>query len=477
MKWYTFHLKPIIDGMDMAEDSFRSGMSFKALLIVCGIAVLAFGVHQFFRVGSPPDIRINPAMSSIGKRTPVAIEIAEHRRGLTYIRVELIQGNKTATIAEKNYPSSSQFAFWGAKTERDVLNVKVGRAVMPDLTGGSAIIRVTAGRADTWMRHPAPVVDEVSLPVKFVPPSLQLTSTQTYVAQGGCEVVTYRVGESSVRDGVRAGSWWFPGYRLPGGGKLDRFALFAVPWDKTQSDVSLVAEDAGGNEAVRTFIDKFFPKSFKADQIAISESFLNKVVPEIMSQSPEVTDRGNLLDNYLAINRELRQKNAEEIQSLARQSKPEFLWNTSFLMMPNGKVMAGFADRRTYFYQGREIDQQTHLGFDLAVTKQSPVPAANSGIVVCARFFGIYGNAVVIDHGFGLQSIYGHLSSIAVKEGQKIARGEILGKTGETGLAGGDHLHFCMLLQGFPVNPVEWWDGHWIQDRIAGKLGPGFEFK
>jgi murein DD-endopeptidase MepM/ murein hydrolase activator NlpD len=173
----------------------------------------------------------------------------------------------------------------------------------------------------------------------------------------------------------------------------------------------------------------------------------------------------------------LRAKNAELIKSLASQSKPEFLWNTAFVMMPNGKVMASFADRRTYVYQEREIDQQTHLGLDLAVTKQAPIPAANSGIIVYAKYFGIYGNTVVIDHGYGLQSIYAHLSSISVKEGQKVAKGDFIGKTGETGLAGGDHLHYCTLLQGLPVKPVEWADSHWIKDRIGNKLGAAFPFK
>jgi murein DD-endopeptidase MepM/ murein hydrolase activator NlpD len=64
-----------------------------------------------------------------------------------------------------------------------------------------------------------------------------------------------------------------------------------------------------------------------------------------------------------------------------------------------------------------------------------------------------------------------------VKEGQPVARGAVIGNTGETGLAGGDHLHYCTLLQGLPVNPVEWWDGHWIQDRIARKLGGAFQFQ
>jgi murein DD-endopeptidase MepM/ murein hydrolase activator NlpD len=396
---------------------------------------------------------------------------------LTFVKVELVQGDKAVTIVDKNYPPSSQIFFWRDKTEKDVLKTEVGRSVLPALTGGTAIIRVTAGRAKTWLRHPDPVVEEVSLPVKLTPPSLQVTSTQTYVAQGGCEAVTYRVGDSAVRDGVRAGSWWFPGFPLPGGGKQDRFAIFAIPYDMAAPDARLVVADAAGNESEHTFIDKFYPNPFRSDNVTVDDAFFNKVVPEIMSQSPEITDRGSLLENYLAINKELRLKNAETIKQLAHKSKPEFLWDTAFYVMPNSKLMAAFADRRTYLYQGKVVDHQDHLGLDLAVTKQAPIPAANSGIVVKAGFFGIYGNAVIIDHGYGLQTIYGHLSSISATEGQKIARGAIIGKTGETGLAGGDHLHFCTMLQGLPVNPKEWRDSHLIKDRIVRKLGAAFPFK
>jgi hypothetical protein len=379
-------------------------------------------------------------------------------------------------LADKTYECRPQFAFWGPRTAHDTLQVDAGSEVMAGLTGGVATIRATAGRAGTWLRHPEPEVAELSLPVRLTPPSLQVTSIKTYVAQGGCEAVTYRVGESSVRDGVRSGGWWFPGYPLPGGAKQDRFAFFAVPYNMAQPDVRLTAEDDAGNRAEVGFIDMFFPKPSRSDDMEVTDAFIGKVVPEILAQSPQIKDRGNPLDNYLAINRELREKNAETLKSLAQKSKPAFLWSRPFLRMPNSKPMAGFADRRTYRYQGQTIDHQDHLGFDLAVTQQSPIPAANGGIVLYARYLGIYGNAVVVDHGYGLQTIYGHLSSIAAAEGQEVARGDILGRTGATGLAGGDHLHFCTLLQGLPVNPIEWWDGHWIKDRVANKLGPAFLF-
>ncbi|MBP1595945.1 MAG: spoIIQ 3 [Acidobacteria bacterium] len=447
-----------------------------AVLILLVVAVLVWVGMELLRVGPPPEIVIRPAIAFIGKRTPVTVEIAEPRRGLSYVGVELVQGNLSVPLAAKNYDYPSAAAFWSAGTIRDTITAEAGREKNPGLKPGEATIRVTAGRVGTWLRRPDPVRQEITLPVRLSPPALQVISTQTYVAQGGCEAVVYRVDDSSVHDGVRAGKWWFPGYPLPGGEKGARFAIFAIPYDMNSADARLMAFDASENQAERSFIDQFFPKEFKQDAVELSEAFLNKVVPEIMSQTPELQDRGNLLDNYLAINRDLRQKNAEALLELAQKPGQEMLWSKPFVAIPNGKVMAGFADSRTYLHQGNVVDRQTHLGYDLAVTRRAPVPAANDGIVALARYFGIYGNAVVINHGCGIMSLYGHLSNIGVTPGQKVARGDTIGQTGETGLAGGDHLHFAVILDGLPVNPVEWWDGHWIADRIARKLGPGFPF-
>ena len=162
---------------------------------------------------------------------------------------------------------------------------------------------------------------------------------------------------------------------------------------------------------------------------------------------------------------------------MAEASPPEFRWTKTFVPMRNGQVMSNFADRRTYTYDGAAVDQQDHLGFDLASTARAEIQAANDGVVVLARYFGIYGNCVVIDHGYGLLSLYGHLSSISVEEGRSVERYDTIGRSGLTGLAGGDHLHFTMLLRGLAVNPEEWWDGHWIHDRLELKLGDALPFE
>ena len=184
----------------------------------------------------------------------------------------------------------------------------------------------------------------------------------------------------------------------------------------------------------------------------------------------KVDDPSNLVASFLRINRDLRKQNNATITALAAKTSPQMLWKGVFKQLVNTAVEAGFADQRTYFHGKDEIDKQVHLGFDLASTMAAPVQASNRGIIVHADYLGIYGNCVIVDHGMGLQSLYAHLSSIDVKVGDQVELGQTLGRSGATGLAGGDHLHFTMLLGGQAVTPVDWWSAQWIEDRIMRKI-------
>jgi len=179
---------------------------------------------------------------------------------------------------------------------------------------------------------------------------------------------------------------------------------------------------------------------------------------------------GDLITRFLRINGDLRKKNNAALSDLRLKTEQKILWEGPFVQLGNSKVESQFADQRSYIYKGKKVDQQMHLGFDLSVTKNVAVVAANSGRVLHASDLGIYGNCVVIDHGYGLQSIYGHLSSFDVKPGDEVKKGQTIAKSGSTGLAGGDHLHYSMQVDGVQINPVEWWDAHWIHDRILSKL-------
>jgi hypothetical protein len=454
----------------MRRESSAGNVLLRALLVLAVLAI-AFAALSTFWLGSPPAVAVEPALHGIGKRTPIAVKVSDTGR-VEKLRVEVLQGTEAHPVAEQGFPNHPAWAFW-KRAAPFATTVEIGRETVPGLHAGDAVVRVTAELAGSLLRRPSPVIAEVKLPVRLAPPTLAVVSTFHYLAQGGSEAVVYRVGEGAVRDGVQSGDWWFPGFPLPGGEKGLKFALLAVPYDTgDDARVRLVAVDEVGNRAEAAFVDRFFPRPLKYDTILVTDAFLNRVVPEIMTQTPEVRDKGSLLANYLEINGELRQKQGRQLREMAARSAPQFLWKEPFLPMRNAKITAAFAQRRTYLYQGKKIDQQDHLGFDMASTEHDAVPASNGGVVVLARYFGIFGNAVVIDHGYGLMSLYGHLSSLGVREGQQVARGQEVGRSGQTGLAGGDHLHFTTLLQGLPVTPVEWWDPHWIEDRLVRKLGP-----
>ena len=214
-----------------------------------------------------------------------------------------------------------------------------------------------------------------------------------------------------------------------------------------------------------------FPKPFRRSRIVLDDRFLQRVVPDILQRSPELTARANdLLADFLKINGELRKMNAQHIEGIANRTAPTRLWEGPFVQLGNSQVEASFADYRTYLYKDKEVDHQVHLGFDLAVTAAVPVVSANAGTVLHAGWLGIYGNCVIVDHGMGVASLYGHLSSVDVKPGDGVKKGQVLGRSGMTGLAAGDHLHFTMLVNGRPVTPVEWWDSHWIADRVDRKV-------
>jgi len=222
------------------------------------------------------------------------------------------------------------------------------------------------------------------------------------------------------------------------------------------------------------FDHKTFPDTFARSRVPVDDAFFGRVVPQILQATPELKMPAGTpeerLAAFLAINSDVRRKNAQQIESIAGKSGPEMLWRGPFQRMARAASAAVFADHRTYVYGGREVDRQVHLGVDLASIRGAQVAAANAGRVMYAASLGIYGNCVVVDHGMGVQTLYAHLSAIDVETGDSVKGGDVIGRSGVTGLAAGDHVHFTTLLAGRPVNPVEWWDPHWIADRIDRKL-------
>ncbi|NLC70591.1 MAG: M23 family metallopeptidase [Desulfuromonadaceae bacterium] len=283
--------------------------------------------------------------------------------------------------------------------------------------------------------------------------------------QGGSALIAYSLSEKPSRTGVKVGNREFPAYRQPSGNYL---CLFAYPHDVERADFQpmIFAEDLAGNLGEGGFYFHARSGRYRHDRLNISDQFLNAKMPQFRNEVPEAQTP---LDIFLMVNRKLREKNEGDLHRHGANTATSFLFDGAFVRQP-GKTMATFGDRRSYFYQGKQIDNQIHLGVDIASFVQSPIKAANAGRVIFAGFYGIYGECVIVDHGLGLQSLYGHLSRIDVGEGQEVARDAVIGLSGATGMAGGDHLHFGILVSGVPVDPIEWWDPNWIKNNVEDRL-------
>lgn len=451
----------------------------RALLLLVVLAALAAGVGWFLagREAGPTIVVTSPE-GFIGQSATLEMTVATPGGQLGRVTAVLEQnGQQVPVYSREGSPGTI-----GEGDERTPTSLSIsqplGKQAQPALVSGPARLVVTAVRPVFFGLRTATSTVTRDLQVRLEPPRVSVVSLHHFINLGGAEFVVLRATPDDVEVGVRVGDAEYPAYPGSAVGVPDasaRVAFFALRHDQdVNTPIAAFARDQAGNQVTTPLEHRPFPKAFVQSKISIDRRFLDRVVPAIASQTPDLTvdtsSPQGLLQGFLTINGELRRKNGDTIRALAAKSAPGMLWREAFAQMGNSQVESRFADQRTYFFEGEEIDRQVHLGFDLASVQHAAVRAANAGVVVFADFLGIYGNCVIVDHGLGVQSLYAHLSSLEVKEGDSVEKGAELGRTGVTGLAGGDHLHFTMLLQGTAVNPVEWWDTHWMEDRVFRKI-------
>jgi murein DD-endopeptidase MepM/ murein hydrolase activator NlpD len=431
-----------------------------AVLLVV-ILVVAVGTYLLRPrlEAEPPRISISPDADVLGAAT-LEIRITDGGTGLKSVTATLSQGGSEQSLA------SEQFA----RPERDK-TIAVALAKVPGAKEGPAVLRIAARDASWWnLFRGNEAVLEKKIAIDLTPPTLDLVADDRYVNFGGVGVLVYKASADTATSGVKIGEYFFPGFPGQIKGHPDHYlAFFAHPYDvPPAARPVLVATDKAGNTRELRIAYELKDVRYRKSTLPISDAFLQNKVAPLLADAGERT--GAAKDVFLAVNRRMRKENEDRIAAVTRQATPAMLWKDAFAQLSNSKVEANFADQRTYTYNGEQIDTAYHLGYDLSVTKNYPVEAANSGKVAFTGDLGIYGNTVIVDHGLGLFTLYGHLSAIDVKPGEQVSKRQILGKTGETGLAAGDHLHFGVYLGGVAVLPVEWWDQKWIDDNITPKL-------
>jgi murein DD-endopeptidase MepM/ murein hydrolase activator NlpD len=432
----------------------------KTVILLIVLLVVVTVIAYPFLSSSKPVMQVTPTVSSLGQSTSMTVHVTT-KRGVHDLKAFVEQYGAKLPVWEMTQPSKDPEGMW---------TITAGVKTVPQLRDGKAMLVVEA-TSNGLLKKTSRWQQEVTVVTQA--PSVTADSDQHYLYLGMADLATMNLSGSWTDAGVKVGDQKFRAWPMPGG-KPGYFSLYAFAWNMPAGTMPVVyAANGAGNDATSPLVVQFPKKEqpkYTRHELQIDDKFMQKVVNELDPNGP-----GDMITRFVKINNEMRKQNNKTLSDLRLKTADKFLWSQTFLRQPGSKAEATFADQRKYIYKGQQIDEQVHLGYDLAVTQHVGVQASNDGKVVFAAPLGIYGNCIVVDHGYGLQTIYGHLSQIQVKEGDMVKRGQVMGLSGMTGMAGGDHIHFTMQLNGVQIDPKSWWDPHWIKDHIAKRVElPGF---
>ncbi len=425
-----------------------------SLIILLLLGGVGYGGYLFFSDMEGPTIEMTPNTGRIAPQTDITLKLGD-QAGVRSVVVAVKENNKRTEIfnkvfSEYNQEASVVFNLKNSPVREGAfeLEIKALDASLASFGLGNSRTLNLAMRLDTE------------------PPRISVTTLPPNVRRGGSAVIRYSINEDVEKSGVMVNDKFFPGFKQENNTYI---CYFAFPYNLTTKEFlpQITALDLAGNTTTNNLRVHAIPRKFKEDTIKITDSFLEKLSQRLSNLAPNASTP---FERFLIINKDIRHANAAFLDHLSSETAPISLWSGLFARLPRSASRAGFADHRTYVYNGEVVDQQWHLGFDLASVKQAPIPAANNGKVIFAGDLGIYGNLVVLDHGLGLMSLYSHLTEIQTNVGDMLKKGDTLGTTGETGMAFGDHLHFGILVGGVEVTPLEWLDPKWIRDNITGRL-------
>ena len=434
----------------MLKQSKVSGLAIVLVILI----ILAAG-YFIFQDSDEPLLTLAPATDRIGLALPMTLTAADATSPVKRVSINVRMGNRIIPVLDKTFTDQEKVRI--IEFSLKDTGLKDGPVELECSATDNSLGNLGRGNTATKI---------IPVTIDSTPPRVSVKTGQLNIRRGGSASILYAINKDVSQTGVKVNELFFPGFRQPNG---DYLCFFAFPYYMDTKDYSpqLVAVDLAGNVRVTPVSMNAMHREFKHDTITVGQGFLDKKGAEFEAMAPgDMTDK----ERFLEVNGRIRRENAQALLEIGKDTAAESLWSGPFLSLPRSATRAGFADHRTYLWDGEKIDEQVHLGLDSASVAQAPIPASNSGRVVFAGYLGIYGNLVIIDHGLGLQSLYSHMTSYDVTVGQEVEKGDIIGKTGATGMAGGDHLHFGILISGLEVSPLEWLDSHWIKDNVTDRI-------
>ncbi|MCY3985449.1 MAG: hypothetical protein OXF23_00160, partial [Candidatus Dadabacteria bacterium] len=340
-------------------------VSGKQIAAIFGAVFLVIALTKIIFIAemSPPVISVEQDIKIIGTK-PFNVRVSDDGTGLSSVRIYLLDSYGESVLVEKEYDK---------KTKNDEIRVSINPEKLGIKSGNSELFIEVTDRFMAGILPGRKAVFSQKIILDFIPPQIQELSPMLYIRHGGAGVVIYKVSQDAVTSGVRIKDFFFKGY----GGHFEDpsiyLTFFAYPYNASRNEkIEIFATDAAGNEVRESVHYRLLRARYANDQIIVSESFLtNKVLPlfnNIYGYSPIKDDgKTDFLKAFLKMNSDTRKENDKSIYEVGRQGGDKILWEGKFRQLPNSKVGATFADYRKYLMNGRVIDEQYHLGYDLSV--------------------------------------------------------------------------------------------------------------
>ncbi len=432
-----------------------------SVILLIGIAAGAWYVYT-----APEFERVKPEITSEksifwNRKAPLKIKVSDNV-ALNSYEIKLSDGTKNVIIDQ---------GFFDEGTKETVLKVKYPKGKVLDPKAKDYKVTVTVGDKSMWnMMEGNTATKTIDVTVDYKRPNVNILSNSRMINQGGSALVVFQAEDENMdelyilanKNKFKAQPYKKEGYYA---------ALIAWPFTDDSFDAKIVATDLARNRREVHIPYYHGNPKYKTSKIKATDKFIDGKITDLASSDPEYADITDKLEKLKAINETMRLKNEALIHKISKHVSDEILdsWKIKkFYPLRNAKKVASFGDHRYYYYGSKDniVSESYHVGYDLASNSMADIKASNPGKVVFADENGIYGNMPLIDHGLGLYSLYGHCSQLLVSEGDEVHAGQTIAKTGMTGLALGDHLHFGILVQGIEVRPIEWFDQSWIKKFI-----------
>jgi murein DD-endopeptidase MepM/ murein hydrolase activator NlpD len=462
----------------------RGSATFLTFLVILFVSIIAAGLIAFSEV-----TKVNPFERAFFEEDPpvitwvqeplglgadpvsLSLKVTDSGSGLDEVLVRIFQNNQPRDLVRKR-------ALAGSKAQDITVDINPKEL---GLREGKAELQILAFDQSLWSNGSKVLK---SLSVDFLKPRIEVITPQQNGVIGGSELVYYKViGKRPDSQGVFSDGVLYPG--LPAKYWDESFkhyddlylAFFPIPqnFDESKDAMSLLARDSIGNSATASFNYRTRSRRWGSFTMnltpAKAEEIKNYLAAHPSNEAVKARLSGDLVTDLRYLIKTSARHDESVLSDPLSRTEGRKLWEGAFMRPLTVYPSNSAGDLRTITFEGQEILKGPAVGARFQVSTRQRVVAANSGRVSFVDTLPMNGITVIVDHGFGLATVYAHLSEATVKPGEEIAKGQQIGLTGSTGMAQAEEVYFETRLHGVPVSPNEWWDDTWVSDHIQNKTG------